>query len=193
MSIYCYTVIYVYPLSILYSYVYNTIYVWVYTAICSYENVVLYTYEYILLYSKIHVSLIYLRSYAIRSHFIYDMNQSRHMRMSHVPSRCVCAYHRMYSVRDAVQVTSESCHISVLVCIRTAVVIVFVTQSGMEASRYTNEPCHTWMSRVKHEWVMSQTWMHHITHECIMVYMRTAVVIVFVTRSGMEASRYTNE
>jgi len=168
---------------------------------------VLYTYEYILLYSKIHVSLIYLRSYAIRSHFIYDMNQSRHMRMSHVPSRCVCAYHRMYSVRDAVQVTSESCHISseschisseschisVLVCIRTAVVIVFVTQSGMEASRYTNEPCHTWMSRVTHEWVMSQTWMHHITHECIMVYMRTAVLIVFVTRSGMEASRYTNK
>ena len=137
------------------------------TPMRSYDNVVLNTYEYIVLYRR-YASPMYLRSYAIRSHFIYDMNKSRHIRMSHVPSRCVCAYHSMYSVRDAVQVTSESCHISVLVCICTVVLIVFATQSGMEASRYTNEPCHTWMSRVTHGWVMSQTWvMSHMNESCL--------------------------
>ena len=40
-----------------------------------------------------------------------------------------------------------------------------------------NESCHTWMSHVTHEWVMSHmheschTWMSHVTHEWVMSHM----------------------
>jgi len=29
---------------------------------------------------------------------------------------------------------------------------------------HMNESCHTWMSHVTHEWVMSQAWICHVTH-----------------------------
>jgi len=38
-----------------------------------------------------------------------------------------------------------------------------------------NESCHTWMSHVTHEWIMSHmneschTWMNHVTHEWVLV------------------------
>jgi len=92
----------------------------------------------------------------------------------------------------------------VMVCMRTAVLTLFVMRSGMVVSRYTDASCFIRMRHVSYEWVMSHMnescliWMSHVSYSWVMSHTdalcliceHTAVLMVFVTRSGMEASRF---
>ena len=111
------------------------------------------------------------------SHGMYEwvMNESWHVRMSHV---------------------NESCHISRINEIqnrcaqRCTLVTCKWVMPRINESRYTDQwvMTHMWMSHVTNQWVMSHTWTSHVTYQWVMSHINESCHISMSHVTNMNES-----